>query len=97
MTEHEVLEAMMLIAFSISWYWSIARMVRMRTALGKSASFVVLICCGYIMGVMSKVLAYNDTGYLSPLVWLYAWNLMVTAFDLALVLYYARNNRQMTA
>lgn len=81
----ERLEAAMLFSFSISWYWSIAKMLRTRQAAGKSAFFVLLICCGYVCGVASKLVAYGTTGILSPLIWLYAWNLLVTTFDLYLV------------
>ncbi|MGF1658008.1 MAG: hypothetical protein ACFCUS_01090 [Rubrimonas sp.] len=90
MTQAELFEAAMLICFSISWYWSIARMLKVRTAVGKSAFFVVLICTGYVFGLSAKLLAWRATGELSPLIWLYGWNLMVTAFDLALVLHFTR-------
>jgi hypothetical protein len=84
------LEAMMLVCFSVSWYWSIAKMLRTRVASGKSAFFVTLICTGYVFGLASKLLVWRDGGALSPLMWLYAWNLCVTLFDLALVLHFSR-------
>ncbi|WP_238547737.1 hypothetical protein [Meridianimarinicoccus roseus] len=83
-------EAAMLISFSVSWYWSIAKMVRTGQAAGKSAFFVVLICCGYIAGVASKLEVWQATGILSPLIWLYLWNLVVTGIDLVLVLVLTR-------
>lgn len=67
----ETLEAAMLFSFSISWYWSIAKMLRTRQAAGKSAGFVVLICTGYLCGIASKLVAYRETGALPPLIWLY--------------------------
>ncbi|MGF1501220.1 MAG: hypothetical protein ACFBSD_05340 [Paracoccaceae bacterium] len=90
MTYFEYAEGAMLICFSISWYWSIAQMLRVRAAVGKSPVFVVLICTGYVFGIVSKILAAQATGELSPVVWLYAWNLIVTLVDLALVLYFRR-------
>ena len=98
MTQAEVLEGAMLICFSASWYWSIARMLQVRSAVGKSAFFVVLICTGYVFGLGAKIVAWNVTGELSAVVWLYGWNLMVTLFDLALVLHFtrARDNRAPT-
>jgi hypothetical protein len=90
MAETAFLEAAMLICFSVSWYWSIAKMLRTRVAAGKSAFFVVLICSGYVFGVASKLALWRETGELSPLIYLYAWNLAVTLFDLFLVTRYSR-------
>lgn len=84
------LEAAMLISFSLSWYWSIAKMLSTGQAAGKSAFFVVLICTGYVAGIASKLVSLQATGALGPLVWLYAWNLAVTAFDLFLVIVLTR-------
>ena len=83
---HEALEGSMLVLFSASWYWSIARMLRERVVVGKNATFVAFICMGYVAGMSAKLPAFATTGVLSPLVHLYAWNLMVTLTDLALVL-----------
>ena len=90
MIASEFLEAAMLLSFSISWYWSIAKMLRTRVAAGKSALFVVLICAGYVAGVGSKGAAWMAGEPLSPLIWLYAWNLCVTLFDLALVMRFSK-------
>ena len=90
MTPAESFEAAMLLCFSISWYWSIAKMLRVRAAVGKSPVFVIMICGGYVFGIASKLVAWWSGGPLSPVVWLYVWNLMVTAVDLALVLHFSR-------
>ena len=89
MMRHEIFEAAMLLCFSVSWYWSIARMLRVRAAVGKSSFFVLLICTGYIFGIAAKLAVWQASGELSALVWLYAWNLAVTAVDLALVLHFS--------
>ncbi len=94
MSTVEVLEGLMLISFSISWYWSIAKMLKSKVAAGKSLLFVLMICCGYVLGVSSKVLAWHETGVLSPLIWVYGWNLIVTAFDAVLVVHYSRPTRE---
>jgi hypothetical protein len=85
----EVLEAAMLILFSTGWYWSIARMVRLRASAGKSVMFVVFVSTGYALGVASKLAAWAEGDVLSPVTWVYAWNLGVTLCDLALVLHFA--------
>jgi hypothetical protein len=87
-----VLEAAMLLCFSVSWYCSVFHMLRVKAAAGKSPAFVLLICIGYTMGVMWKLTLWQETGILSPVTWLYAWNGMVVAVDLALVLHYTRRS-----
>ena len=93
MNVQEYLEGLMLISFSVGWYWSIARMLRTRQSAGKSAGFVVLVCCGYVFGLTSKLLLWQSGGVFSLLVFVYGWNLIVTAFDLFLV-YYFDDSRQ---
>ena len=90
MSLYEILEVGMLICFSIGWYWSIGRMLKVRAAVGKSPIFVVLVCTGYVCGILSKLALWRETGEISPLIWLYAWNFAVTAFDLLLVLHFSR-------
>lgn len=90
MTMSESLEAAMLIAFSSAWYWSIARMLRVGAALGKSLTHASLIAFGYALGVAAKVALWRDGAPLSPIVWLYAWNCLVVLADVALVLHFSR-------
>ena len=90
MPANELLESLMLVSFSTGWYWSIVKMLRTKTATGKSLIFVLMICLGYLLGVSSKLVCWQETGQLSPLIWVYAWNLFVTAFDAALVIRFSR-------
>ncbi len=90
MTTVEALEGLMLVSFSVSWYWSIAKMFKTKVAAGKSLNFVVMICFGYVLGISSKLVAWREMGELSPLIWVYSWNLLVTTFDAMLVVRYSR-------
>ena len=90
MTHHEFFEAMMLFCFSVSWYWSIARLLQTGVAHGRSRFFLVMNCAGYTLGISSKILHWNATGDVSPLIWLYCWHLIVIGIDLSLVLYFSR-------
>lgn len=83
---HTELETIMLICFSISWYWSIGKMLITGEASGKSAFFVVLVSAGYLFGIGSKIALWQNGGHLPGITWLYGWNLTVTLFDLFLVL-----------
>ncbi len=91
MSTVEMLEAAMLISFSISWYWSIAKMLQTRIASGKSFVFVMMICAGYTMGITSKLVEWQATGVLSPLIYVYGWNFLVTAVDAALVIRFSQS------
>lgn len=77
----EYLETAMLFAFSVGWYCSIAKMLRTRQASGKSLGFVGLVCLGYLCGVLAKTVIFYQTGQLSGIIYVYGWNLAVTAFD----------------
>ena len=90
MTTSELLEAAMLISFSLSWFWSISKMLATRTVAGKSIAFVISICLGYTLGILSKLIAWQQTEQLSPLFWFYIWNVLVIAFDALLVVHFAK-------
>lgn len=92
-----ILETMMLIVFSIGWYCSIGKMLWTKKASGKSISFVATICFGYLCGVLAKIAIFHETGELSPLVYVYAWNCLVTAFDGWLVIVLTRREQALEA
>ncbi len=51
MSTSEILEALMLAAFSVGWYWSIFYMLMNKRAYGKSGGFVCFTIIGYGMGL----------------------------------------------
>ena len=87
MTYAQLLESLMLLAFSTGWLFSIAKALRVRVASGKSIGFVCLIITGYACGVAAKLLLAFETGVLSPVVWVYAFNMLVCFVDLSLTLW----------
>jgi hypothetical protein len=91
----EILEGLMLVSFSVSWYWSVAKMLQTKAASGKSLNFVLMICFGYVLGICSKLFAWHEVGEVSPLIWVYSWNFLVTAFDAMLVVHYSRPSPSM--
>jgi hypothetical protein len=74
-----ILEAAMLICFGVSWPVSISKSLRTRVVDGKSPLFMSLLILGYGCGVANKLLGSRDWVTL-----LYALNLVMVAFDLAL-------------
>lgn len=52
----EVLEALMVICFGLSWPLNIWKSYHARTTKGKSLPFVILIFAGYVFGIGSKLI-----------------------------------------
>jgi len=90
--EKYLFEALMLILFGVSWPVSIAKALRTRFVRGKSPLFMVLVIIGYACGVTHKIINPDATGHVHPVVWLYALNLAMVAFDLSLYLRYRNNS-----
>jgi hypothetical protein len=83
----EILEAIMVISFGISWPISIYKTLKSKTSAGKSLLFISLIIFGYICGIFSKILNI-DVKPLNYVFIFYCINLVTTSFDLCLNLYY---------
>ena len=82
----EILEALMVISFGISWPTSIVKSLKARTAKGKSLMFLCFIIFGYICGIASKL----ASGRITYVFVFYVLNLIMVSFDLAL---YFRNKK----
>jgi hypothetical protein len=80
----ELLEAIMIISFGISWPASIIKSWKVRSAKGKSILFLFFVEFGYACGILAKLLAWNIT-YVFPF---YVLNLIMVAADIML---YFRN------
>ena len=90
MTIETVLEACMVISFGISWPMSILKSVRSRTAKGKSLFFLLMICFGYVCGIIWKVILFRKTGVFAWPSYFYILNLLMVSADIVL---YFRNTR----
>jgi hypothetical protein len=97
MSTIEILQALMFLSFSTSWYWSIAKLLRTKSASGKSLSFAFMVCLGYGLGIASLILGWKGGGQLNPLIYVFSWNLLVTTFDAMLVIRYSRPARSPVA
>jgi hypothetical protein len=82
MKEH-LFEATMMICFSSSWFFAIARSLKSRSTGGKSIWFLWIILTGYMAGVVHKIL--NDYNWV---IWLYSFNATMVAIDISV---YFRN------
>ena len=91
----DLLEALMILCFGISWPLSIYKSWKSRTAKGKSLTFELFIWIGYIFGITRKILqvtaATEPLGWLFYLAWaFYCLNLIEISIDMLL---YHRNTR----
>jgi hypothetical protein len=89
----DLLEALMILCFGLSWPISIRKSYVARTAKGKSLFFEVFIWIGYIFGIIRKFMlwgaATESLGWLFYLGWFfYVLNIVEITIDMAL---YFRN------
>ena len=80
-----VFEFLMLVCFGFSWPFSIMKSIRSRSTKGKSLIFMLLVLCGYIFGIVHKLLYSRDW-----VIWAYATAMLLVIIDLLL---YVRNWR----
>lgn len=90
----DILEAIMILLFGISWPLSIIKSLKSCTAKGKSVSFAYFIWTGYIFGLARKIMQFSistDHNWVFYLGWIfYVINLLTVSID---ILLYYRNRR----
>ena len=86
----EILEAVMVLCFGISWPMSIAKSYKSRTAKGKSLFFLFMIWIGYVAGIVWKLIEFKSTGLFKYPSYFYILNLVMVSTDICL---YFRNRR----
>lgn len=75
-------EAGMLISFGLAWPLNIYKSIKTRSTKGKSLMFLMVIWCGYISGIIHKLLYSNDV-----VMYLYLLNLVMVSIDIGLYFY----------
>ena len=81
--EMSIFEIMMLLCFGLAWPVSIWKSWHSRSNGGKSPVFLVIVCLGYVAGILHKVIYHYDA-----VIWLYVVNGTLVFVDLLL---YFRN------
>ncbi len=89
----DLLEALMILCFGLSWPISIRKSWVSRTAKGKSLFFEVFLWIGYVFGITRKFIIWSNPpeplGWVFYLGWaFYVMNIMEITIDIAL---YFRN------
>lgn len=101
----DLLEALMILCFGISWPISIRKSWVARTAKGKSLFFEVFIWVGYIFGITRKIMLWNAAqsagtplDFLFYLSWaFYVLNFLEITVDMLLYFRNAKLDRQRDA
>ena len=93
----EYFESLMLIFFSLNWYWSIGRMLRTRASDGKSVNANVLIALGYVAAIFAGWGRGVAAGQMPVVFWICCWNLGLTMLDLGLILRFRSVGRHIPA
>lgn len=94
---NEIMEALMVFSFGLSWPASIVKSYTARTAKGKSAFFMVMIAFGYLCGIIWKVNVYRTTGVWHYPAYFYILNFLMVSADLVLYVRNLRLDRQREA
>ena len=86
-----ILEAVMIVCFGISWPINIYKLLKSRTAKGTSVLFYYCIDIGYVAGIAAKIVKHS-MGVPTP--W-YVWFFYVLNFCMVLfgILIYYRNKK----
>lgn len=85
-----LLEALMILCFGLSWPISIRKSWISGTAKGKSLFFEVFIWIGYVFGIMNKFIQYGqnpERGWIFFLAWAFYF-LNITEITIDMVLYF---------
>ena len=89
----DLLEALMILCFGLSWPISIRKSIVSRTAKGKSLFFEVFLLIGYACGIIRKIIQVSggSSGFLFYLsFFFYILNFVEISIDVAL---YFRNKK----
>lgn len=88
-----VLEAVMIILFGISWPFNLMKSIKSKSTKGKSLLFLILVDVGYIAGITSKLV--SDTFVWHTYWWVFA--IYIVNFSLVtadLIVYFINKNRE---
>ncbi len=82
-------EAIMLICFGLAWPVSIYKLLKSKTAKGKSIYFLFIILTGYIAGILFEIFGARDN-----VIYLYFLNTAIVVIDIIITIYYSKQDRR---
>ena len=93
MSVAEILEAIMLVCFGLSWPMSVIKNIKAKSAKNMSLQFILLICFGYVAGITAKIINHN----ISYVLVVYILNLVIVSANIVVYFVnkrYERVNRE---
>lgn len=79
----QLLEAIMLICFGLSWPMALVKNIKAKSAKGMSLPFILLIITGYVAGTTAKIVSNNITYVFI----VYLLNLVIVIMNLVVYFY----------
>lgn len=86
----QLLEAIMMICFGLSWPMALVKNIRAKSAKGMSLPFILLIISGYVAGTIAKIISDNITYVLI----VYLLNLTIVTMNLMVYFYNRRLDKK---
>lgn len=86
----QLLEAIMMICFGLSWPMALVKNLRAKSAKGMSLPFILLIISGYVAGMVAKIISNNITYVLI----VYLLNLIIVTMNLMVYFYNRRLDKK---
>ena len=86
----QLLEAIMMICFGLSWPMALVKNIRAKSAKGMSLPFILLIISGYVAGTVAKIISDNITYVLI----VYLLNLTIVTMNLMVYFYNRRLDKK---
>ncbi len=86
----QLLEAIMMICFGLSWPMALVKNIRAKSAKGMSLPFILLIISGYVAGTIAKIISDNITYVLI----VYLLNLTIVTMNLLIYFYNRRLDKK---
>ena len=89
MAVSEILEAIMLVCFGLSWPMSVIKNIKAKSAKNMSLQFILLICFGYVAGITAKIINHNISYVLA----VYILNLVIVSANIVVYFINKRYDR----
>ena len=86
----QLLEAIMMICFGLSWPMALVKNIRAKSAKGMSLPLILLIISGYVAGTIAKIISDNITYVLI----VYLLNLTIVTMNLLIYFYNRRLDKK---
>lgn len=89
----QLLEAIMLVCFGLSWPINLVKNIKIKSAKGMSLPFILLITFGYVAGISAKVIS----GQINYVLAVYILNILIVSMNIVVYFVNLRADRKKDA